>query len=358
MPRRLYLTILLLSLFFPSVAQWTAPGFEGNIGRGFLLPHRQNMQHLPQSAAHLIELRMYRMGDESREWHALYPHAEIGLALRAFDLGNPDVLGFGLGSAIYISTPIVATTKFQWNAELGAGPGMVSKPFDRVDNYKNIAIGSFFNAFIMLGQRFSYRLGDRWDMNVNLSFNHFSNAAYALPNLGLNYPMASAGVKYHVYSKQTDSLPSVPTEAIRNFWTVGIQSGLKEYALPYKAKHPAFITCADYNIGLNKKTSLSIGTDVMYNLALFKYRRALGETVSNAENLQVGLRAGYNVHIDKMMIFLQIGGYVLDDYRRDRTVYNRVGMRYFFSESFGFNLTLKTHLFKADYAELGIAYRF
>ncbi|MEQ9187098.1 MAG: acyloxyacyl hydrolase [Cryomorphaceae bacterium] len=358
MPRRLYLTISLLSFFLPTVAQWAAPGFEGNIGRGFLLPHRQNMQHLPQYAAHVVELRMYRSGDGTKEWHALYPRAEIGIALRAFDLGNREVLGFGLGCAFYISSPILATDKFQWNAELGAGPGLVSKPFDRVENYKNIAIGSFFNAFIMLGQRFSYRVAERWDMNVNLSFNHFSNAAYALPNLGLNYPMALVGVKYRIEGNEVDSISSVPTETIRNFWTVGIQSGLKEYPLPYEAKHPAFIANVDYNIGLNKKTSLSLGTDAMYNLALLKYRRSLSEEVSNAENTQVGLRAGYNVHIDKMMIFLQIGGYVLDDYRRDRAVYNRVGMRYFFNESIGINLTLKTHLFKADYAELGIAYRF
>jgi len=356
---RLILSILLLSISSSLTAQWTAPGFEGNVGRGFLLPHRQNMKHLPQGPAHFLEGRVYHAVNGSKPWHSLFPQAEVGFALRVFDLANVDVLGYGIGGAFYLSAPVVIKPKFQWNLELGAGPGIVTKPFNPSSNYKNVAIGSYGNVFIMLGQRFTYHINERLDVNLNLSFNHFSNAAFTLPNLGLNYPMISSGMGYRLPSNRPDTLFEVKAaEKVKNFWTVGINNGLKEYARPYKAKHPAFVALADYNVGLGRKSSLSLGADVMYNLALLKYRRAIGQEVTALENTQIGIRAGYNLHVEEMLIFFQIGGYVLDTYERDGWMYNRVGLRYFFTDSFGANLSLKTHKFKADYAEAGVSFRF
>jgi len=315
---RLILSILLLFIGLPLSAQWTTPRFEGNFGRGFLLPHRQNMKHLPQGPAHFAEGRVYHTVEGSKPWHTLYPKAEVGFALRVFDLANTDVLGYGIGGAFYLSAPILIKPKFQWNLELGAGPG-----------------------------------------NLNLSFNHFSNAAFTLPNLGLNYPMVSTGIGYRLPSKQPDSLSEVKAvEKVQNFWTVGFSNGLKEYTRPYKAKQPAFVALADYNVGLGRKSSFSFGADVMYNLALLQYRRAMYQELTALENTQIGIRAGYNLHVEDMLIFFQIGGYVLDTYGRDGWMYNRVGRRYFFTDSFGVNLSLKTHKFKADYAEAGVAFRF
>ncbi len=356
---RLILSILLLFIGLPLSAQWTTPRFEGNFGRGFLLPHRQNMKHLPQGPAHFAEGRVYHTVEGSKPWHTLYPKAEVGFALRVFDLANTDVLGYGIGGAFYLSAPILIKPKFQWNLELGAGPGIVTKPFNPGSNYKNVAIGSYGNVFIMLGQRFSYHLNERLDLNLNLSFNHFSNAAFTLPNLGLNYPMVSTGIGYRLPSKQPDSLSEVKAvEKVQNFWTVGFSNGLKEYTRPYKAKQPAFVALADYNVGLGRKSSFSFGADVMYNLALLQYRRAMYQELTALENTQIGIRAGYNLHVEDMLIFFQIGGYVLDTYGRDGWMYNRVGLRYFFTDSFGVNLSLKTHKFKADYAEAGVAFRF
>ena len=76
------------------------------------------------------------------------------------------------------------------------------------------------------------------------------------------------------------------------------------------------------------------------------------------QNTQLGIRGGYTLHIDQMQLFLQTGVYVLDTYQKDGLLYSRVGLRYYFTEHMAVNLSLKTHLFRADYAEFGLAYRF
>lgn len=356
--KRAAIVFIFFSIVFQGYSQWTKPGFEGSFGHGFLWPHRKSMLHLPKESAKYLEIRVHRMGDGSKDWNWIYPDAEVGVSVKAFNLANQDLLGYGIGAAFYFSAPVIKKPRFQWNLEFGAGPGIVTKPFDPIDNYKNIAIGSYGNAFIVLGQRFDFELNDRWYSTLNLSFNHFSNAAFALPNLGLNYPMISLGVGYRVpaAAESQDSEPDT-TQTANHFWTVGFSGGLRQYPQPYESRFPAYVGSGSFHYRLGKKASVSLGGDVMQNTALWNYRSELGEEVSLAANTQFGARIGYNLHIGDFMTFLQMGAYVIDGYKGDGSIYNRVGCQYFISENLGVNLSLKTHLFKADYAEIGIVFR-
>ena len=74
--------------------------------------------------------------------------------------------------------------------------------------------------------------------------------------------------------------------------------------------------------------------------------------------IQSGIRIGYQIHIEELVVSLNLGVYILDSYRGDGFMYHRVSTRYYFTKHWGANLSLKTHFFKADFIELGAAYRF
>lgn len=359
MQLRFILSMMLFTLSGIADAQWNQTGVDLHYGHGYLWPHRQNMKHLPQGRAHFGEVRVYRITDGSKSWHSLYTNAEFGVTVRVFDLTNPKVLGYGIGSAFYLSAPLVHSNRLRWYLEMGAGPGFITKMFDEDDNFKNIAIGSHGNAFITLGQRLSYRFNEQWRVDATMALNHFSNAAFSLPNLGLNYPTVSLGLGYQFSKEVSESIltPDVPSR-IEHFWSAGLNTGMREYSRPFGVPAPIFSGYCDYNRSLGYRSSLSAGLDVMYNVARLKSRQANGLETNLLLMTQLGARLGYNLHVERMIISFQTGAYVLGHYPEEVAIYSRVAMRYFFVEHFGVNVSLKTHLFKADYAEFGLAYRF
>lgn len=319
--------------------------------------------HLPHGAAQSVDLRFFKQTDGSRKWHSMYNNPQISLIIKGFDLANRSLLGHGIGAAICFSAPILQGERYKMYGELAAGPGYVSKPFDLQRNYKNIAIGSHGNVFIMLGQRFIYALTPQFHFSVAASFNHFSNAAFALPNLGLNYPTISTGIAYTPNFLKNSKLDTTTTQhpssdfLLESFWSITSAFGIKEAIRPHGAKYPAFSLSADRNAVISRKSSIAFGVDVFNNLALLAYRTHENEDVNTWTNSQLGAHIGYGLHIDALQIGIQMGAYVLDTYKRDGLLYHRVAMRYFMTEHIGMNLSLKTHFFKADYFEAGICFR-
>lgn len=344
---------------FSIIAAQSQPGFSASYQRGFLLPHHANMQHLPNHAAQAIEIRLSHQTNGLKTWQRLYNFPSFDYTVKYFNLGNENVLGTGIGAAIIFSKPMIRMRQFSWKLEIGAGPGFISKPFDIQSNYGNNAIGSHFNAFIVAGTHIDLKLRNFMYLNASLCFNHFSNAAFTPINLGLNYPMASVGLAYkpHLQLKSQIELDTSLTKQ-PSFWQWSINSGLKHNNVKREKIYPCLSFNADRVFGLTKKSSISAGLDVFYNTALLDLKKESGLSTARIKNIQAGPHFIYHLNIDKMLLMAGIGIYAIDDYKKDGAIYNRFGLRYYFTDHVGFNLSLKTHFFKADYFELGIAHRF
>jgi len=340
-----------------SFGQNTNLGLEAAYERGFLLPHRASMAHLPDGSVQAFQVRGFIQTDGSKPWHNLYNNPEFGVVVKGFDLGNHELLGYGLGIGMYFSAPVVATDRFRWNLEMAAGPGITSKAFNETDNYQNIAIGSHGNAFIMLGQRFSYQLTPKLDVTASLSFNHFSNAAFALPNLGLNYPDASIGLRF-IPSGLTTVDSSFTHDKVKGKWSITMGFGVKEASRPFRQKSLTSALMFERLFGLSKKSGITAGTDVFFNGALYATEEADGNAIPLWKGIQNGVRVGYLLKVDRLETFIHMGIYTLDHYRVDGLLYHRAGLRYMLSDHFGMNLSLKTHFFKADFFEYGLVYSF
>jgi CTP synthase (UTP-ammonia lyase) len=100
------------------------------------------------------------------------------------------------------------------------------------------------------------------------------------------------------------------------------------------------------------KGSFGGGVDLMYDRSMLKRKPELGAPI------RAGLTFAYEIHIGKMSIPIQQGIYVFDMFKKDTFFYQRIGWRYHINKEFIAQFTLKSHLFVADYAELGIGYTF
>jgi hypothetical protein len=334
--------------------------YEAFYHRGFLVPHRSNMRHLPETAAQMLELRISKPTDGSSAWNHLYDLPSVDFSIRAFELGNRDVLGFGLGGAFIFSRPFYHKKRFSWNGEIGAGPGIVTKKMDYETNYKNVAIGSHLNIFFVIGTEIKYQIIDNWTLNASLSFNHFSNASVEVPNLGLNYPMAGLGFSYNpAYSKLIKPAePSDTLSKISDHWQWSATLGFKQNNISRDVYFPALSGNFERVFGLNKKVSLATGVDIFNNTALLDVRKENGKKDDLLSNMQVGAHANYQLHVSDFVLLIGAGLYVIDSHKKDGILYNKAGFKYYPTKNWGLNVTLKTHKFKADFFEVGITHKF
>ena len=72
----------------------------------------------------------------------------------------------------------------------------------------------------------------------------------------------------------------------------------------------------------------------------------------------MGIHASTDVVFNKFSFTIQAGYYLYSKWKETEIVYNRFGIIYKFTEHLSANITLKTHLVKADYAEIGLGYYF
>lgn len=351
---RIVITLLLLQFASGLSFAQRNHGMEVTYNRGYLLPHRPTMQHLPQRTASAVDLRYFVQTTGEKAWERNFNYPIYGFSAKFMDLGSPDFLGYGLGLTTYLSLPIIYGERFAYYFEIGGGLGLVSKPYDKIDNHKNIAIGSHINFCPFMGQRITYRVSQSWLTHLSTSFNHFSNAHVRLPNMGINYPLLGLGVTY-LPKPEFLELDTLYNPKRTGKWALTAAFGMKQTEVKRDILYPVGILRGERIFGLSKKSEVSLGVDFMYNTTRLYSLKPNGDTLnSNIENMQIGLSGNYHLCVGKLTLLAGAGFFLFTAYPDFRNFYNRAGLRYDLSKNWAFNATIKTYLFRADYFEFGL----
>ena len=140
---------------------------------GFLIAHRENMQHIPQNHVYGLELNYEGTLNGSKKWHHLYKGSKWGIGLFGANVGNTEILGNGYALFGYLKANLIINPKRIFpRLKIGTGLGYVTKPFDADLNHKNNAIGSSLNLFINAQFDVSYYF-KQWQMGIGVAFSHF-----------------------------------------------------------------------------------------------------------------------------------------------------------------------------------------
>lgn len=265
----------------------------------------------------------------------------------------------GYGLIAYANLHFIKKTKFEWNIRMGTGAGWVQKVFDRTSNNKNVAIGSHLNGMMLLSTEAKF-IGKKLDFGTGITMTHFSNGSFTVPNLGLNLPSVFAGVYYKIGNHETQVTP-VEREKFKRYSTTTVIAsfGGKEIYPAGSKRYLVSSVCSYFNRQLSEKSGLNIGLDYYYSDAI--YNRLLRDTLATGSRFsysQLGIHLGHELNMGSIAMLVQLGAYVVDKYKEDGPVYNRLGVRYYAKNNIVVSLMLKTHFAKADYFELGIGYRF
>lgn len=321
---------------------------------GAILPHRQIVNGIVEGHTFATEFSYYHSTLGIKHWQQLYAYPKLGISVLHHNLGNPSELGNAVGVYPFIELSL-NHRKINWRLKLGYGFAYIQKPFDVKDNFKNVAIGSHFNALIYANMLWDIELVKRFNLSSGLSIIHYSNASFAQPNLGINIFSLNIGASYS-FGNSADKIVNEIAPA-ENKWNKYLMTGfgVKEISPVKGPKY--FVNSYSLNLLRNysNKASYGFGVDVFYNSSLSDLiAKDSSLNTSGADNFRSGIVGIYAFDFGNISFLVEGGVYFFSKYKKNGWIYNRFSTRYLVGEKLFFTLGLKTHFAVADFFEAGI----
>lgn len=324
---------------------------------GFLAAHRGVMAHMPRSIGLAGEISYVFRSRGNKEYQKFYKYPNFGFTLFYGSVGNQELMGNYQGIYGFTELPLIVYKKYRMDFKLGCGMGYTSKVYDPISNIKNVAVSTHINGMMCMGIKSSYFFGLNC-LTLGLDISHFSNAAFKVPNYGINMPYISLGYARTLTAIEKESVQVSPMMIPYKKWLFSATGILSvKQMMPVGGNfYPVYAANGSAKRFFNHRSGLELNVDLISKQAIFSYLPYIQKT--QLDIIQVGLFAGYLVPLDRFHFVFGMGGYVRDKYQPEDALYHRIGCRYQLQNGLLLNFTLKTHWARADYLEWGVGYTF
>jgi len=337
---------------------------EGRFNYGFLINHHLEMQVFN---AHFMsfEINLGRETYGKNRWEAMYAYPIVGLSYWYSNLGNSAFIGKANALFPYINFPLTQSQKYELNFRLGGGLGYLTKHFDRLNNYKYLAIGSHVNAAINLMFEIRWKPIPRTQVSAGIAMMHFSNGSLKTPNYGINIPSANISIAYHltkansyINHKMLPDLTKFEFDGHKNIELDMVGAfGMKDIS-EYGKRYYVYTFSGNIFKTVSYKSKVGIGADLFYDESdLHKAELDQIYLQRNSQIMKPGVNLGYQLNLSRTSFITNLGFYLGGKMARAGASYYKIGMRVMLSRSIFASLMLKTHFARADYIGLGLGYK-
>ncbi|MEJ7658396.1 MAG: acyloxyacyl hydrolase [Hymenobacter sp.] len=313
--------------------------------------------HLVASHPTGFELNAQRQTTGAAPWHGWYRYPKVGLALVYYDYHNP-VLGRSYAASVYLSKALSRTARHDLSFRLGTGPGVlyaalrpVRQPQEQLRQ-----LGAECHAAISAGIRPDPR-ARTWACSLGLGLNHYSNGATAKPNYGINLPTVLLGLNYHQQRPvpTATALAPAPPDVGHTFWNLSTSLGYKQRSGGDPRHY--LVTSVTLAAGrrVNRKSNLLVGVEGFYDRSL---RAVLRDSAQNQDHLPDVKKAsgfvGHELLFGRLAVVTHLGFYGYNPYKSNAFFYERIGLKYQFTNLLFADIDLKAHRTIADVIEFKV----
>lgn len=308
-----------------------------------------------------VDVRVgFRRRDKNHIYSTVYRRPTLGVGFYSSTFQNPDI-GTPFATYFFLDIPFAFAEEKKFNLSYTAAFGLSYNfnPYDSINNPANVLIGSFRNCYVHLGFTGKYELNDNWSLDATLGFKHFSNGSFRKPNSGLNVLPISVGASY-TFGKDDvhEYVTPLPRYIKHDLINVAMSVGGKNYQIG----EPVYLKMelgVNYLRQINYRYRVGLGLDVFYSDGA-EDRFASGAN-GFAETMSFALVGSWEWAItERLYAPIGIGVYLHRNSENDEwlPIYERVGLRYRFTEHICGGLTIKAHGGKADIFEWTMGYTF
>ena len=334
-----------------------APLVAGAYAQGsIILAHTYAIRHLVASHPTGFEVNLQRQTTGAAPWHGWYKFPKIGVALTYYDFHNP-VLGYVFAASPYISKSFLRGPKHDFSFRLGAGLAWLTNPYNQEANHKNTIASSALNATLQFRFEYDYALTPRLGLLVGAGLNHFSNGATTKPNFGVNLPSVVLGLNYYQQrsAPRTNAHAPAPVEVGRTFFNVSTSLGVKQRTEGDKQKYLVNSLTLAVGRRVNRKSNLLLGLEGFNDRSL---KATLNDTTRaggpQPDVKKAGIFVGHELLFGRLAFDSHLGLYVYAPYKSSTPYYERLGLKYHFTNLLFGAVDLKVHRGAADVIEFKI----
>jgi hypothetical protein len=333
--------------------------FTGSFQYGFYSAHNVKLQSILDSRPLMAEFDISSQTTGIKLWQQLNGYPVVGITLMYGNSGSSQYLGHIAAIFPFINARLYKIKDFSLLGRFGIGIGWVEKPFNPVTNYQNLVISTHLNACIRIGLYADYRVVQHLSLGLGFSLTHLSNGSTKVPNLGLNIPALSLGIKYTIDPSMPKIHQDVPAHIPKIHYTLFLSGAVKEGHPIESSSYLAWLV----NFEVTKQYAYTGKFGGGINLT---YDPSLKEEIPNSNvyafdnsklKLEASIYGSYEYVIGNLSIPLQVGIYLYNNYP-ESWIYQDIGVRYALSSHLLLGLGLKTHFFKADFIHWGLGYQF
>ncbi|HEU0136740.1 MAG TPA: acyloxyacyl hydrolase [Flavobacterium sp.] len=337
---------------------------EVSVFRGNIYKHAPYINHLITGHPNGVLISYNRQTYGDKEWQQAYNFPDYGFSFQYQDFQN-DIIGKNYALAAHYNFYFLRRHLL---FRISQGVGMTSNPYDKLTNYRNNAFGSrlMSSNHFLLNYKKENVVGN-FGIQAGFLFTHFSNGRIQSPNSGINSYALNIGVNYNLDEKQVyvrnDSLLQKDySEPIR--YNIAFRSGISESQIVESGQQPFYHLgfYADKRIG--RKSALQVGTDVFFSKYLKEYIKYTSVAYPNrpptdpdTDYRRVGVFVGHELFINRLSVETQLGYYVYKPFRYESDIYQRAGLKYYFTNQIFGGVALKAHGARAEAIEFGVGVR-
>ena len=334
--------------------------FYGNISR-----HNNDILHLITGHPEGFILSWNKKTYGNKEWEQLYNYPDYGVSLSFQDFKN-EYMGDNL--AIYGHYNFYFFNR-NLMLRIGQGIALAGKPYDKEENYRNVAFGSkvLSSTYLMLNYK-KERIFNRLGVQGGLSLIHYSNGNTKAPNTSINSITLNIGINYQLETiepeyKVTEGLTNRFNEPVR--YNFVFRTGVNQSDVIDSGQFPFYIFSFYADKRINKKSAIQLGTDVFYSNFLKEYikyssiaypERGLDGT---EDYKRAGIFVGHELFINRLSVVTQAGYYLYYPIDYEGRMYLRGGVKGYLTKKkklFAV-VAVKAHAAQAEAVEVGIGYR-
>ena len=339
---------------------------EAKVNYGFFYAQHLELE-LFNSHVPAFEISLQQLTYGKHKWEIAYGYPLIGISFWYSSLNNSPYLGSAYALFPYINFPLYRHRDFTFNFRFGLGLGYLTKKFDRLTDYKNLAIGSHFNAAVSLMFELRYKISPRFTLSGGINFQHFSNGSLKLPNYGLNIPLANLGIAYRLvrqnkYLVEHVYPPVEPFAAIIHQhieFNIGGFIGFKNLQAVYGENFTVWHFYENTFFPVSRKSLVGFGFDASYDGSHVKILEAAGDTVTDKfKIIRPGTNAAYQLLMGKLGFIFNLGYYLGGAEKSNGPLYEKFSVKYNLTKNLYASVMLKVHFGRADYIGWGFGYSF
>ena len=334
-----------------------APLVVGAYAQGsIIMAHTYAIRHLVASHPTGFEANLQRQTTGAAPWHGWYKYPKIGVALTYYDFHNP-ILGHAFAASPYISKSFSRRKKHDFSFRLGAGLAYLTNPYSQETNHKNTIASSALNATLQFRFEYDYALTPHLGLLVGAGLNHYSNGATTKPNFGVNLPSLVLGLNYHEqrHPLQANLNAPAPEDVGKLFYNVSTSLGYKQRTEGDKQKYLVSSLTLAVGRRMNRKSNLLLGVEGFNDRSL---QATLDDTtrtgVKKPDVKKAGVFIGHELLFGRLAFDSHLGFYVYAPYKSSTPYYERLGLKYHFTNLLFGAVDLKIHRGAADVIEFKV----